>query len=169
MDLWWAWLTWNILYRCPGWFVVVLVLFPLTQGWGVFTTAGTTGTHYCWAVPVVSSTAIHRWYWYPLLLGCASGIQYCYPLLVSTTARLCLRCWAVRRGCCLRPNSGRSEIWWKLLIRGFRPINCRPVSNFWIKSWWLDGQVVWRELDRGQGDQLKTKLLMTRGEGVRCM
>ena len=76
-------------------------VFPLTQGWGVFTTAGTTGIHYCLAVPDVSSAAIHRWYWYPLpwavplvsstaihcwyplLLGCASGAGLCGGDVVS--------------------------------------------------------------------------------------
>ena len=45
---------------------------------------GLGGIHYCWAVPLVSSTAIHCWY--PLLLGCAWGVQY----LVSSTA---IHCW----------------------------------------------------------------------------
>ena len=48
-------------------------------GWGVFTTAGTTGIHYCWLC-----------LWCPVLLSTAgTGIQYCYPLLVSTAAGLC--------------------------------------------------------------------------------
>ena len=68
-------------------------------GWGVFTTAGTTGIHYCWLC-----------LWCPVLLSTAgTGIQYCYPLVVD---------------------------------QRFSSDNCRPVSNFRIKSWWLDGQVV---------------------------
>ena len=48
-------------------------------GWGVFTTAGTTGIHYCWLC-----------LWCPVLLSTAgTGIQYCYPLLVSTAVGLC--------------------------------------------------------------------------------
>ena len=48
-------------------------LVVLDTGWGVFTTAGTTGIHYCWLC-----------LWCPVLLSTAgTGIQYCYPLVVD--------------------------------------------------------------------------------------
>ena len=61
--------------------LVVLVLFPLTQVGGyslllvlpVSTTVGCAcGVQYCYPpLVLVSSTAIHRWYWYPVLLSTA--------------------------------------------------------------------------------------------------